>query len=65
MTLTKEEKRWRAESDARTLVEAEVISSDSSRKSAALKELKRMAKEAQEAAGRMKKVANSKNKKKK
>jgi len=55
--LSDEEKAWRAESDARTLAEAETIKADTSRKKAAAKAAKAMAdKEALEAKA-MKKIA--------
>ena len=45
MVLTADDKRWQAESDARTLMDSQVISSDKRRLSAAIKAAKRMAKE--------------------
>jgi len=42
--LTAQDKKWRAESDAYTLVEAETIKLDKSRKSAAIKEVKEIVK---------------------
>ena len=44
-SLTKEDKRWRAQNDARTLAEAETILGDKNRRSAAASEAKKMAKE--------------------
>ena len=43
--LTAEDKRWRAESDARTLMEAETIKGDATRKRAAIGAAKQMVKE--------------------
>lgn len=64
--LSKEEKKWRAESDASTLAEAEAIKSDKSRLKAAAAEARKMAKDAENRAKGMKRVAKfSKGKRKK
>ena len=43
--LTAEDKRWRADSDARTLMEAEAIKGDGTRKRAAISAAKQIVKE--------------------
>jgi len=58
--LTAEQKRWRAESDAQTLAEAETIASDKTRLGAAKKEATRMAQAAAERAQNFVKVATTK-----
>lgn len=55
--LSKQEKKWRAESDAHTLAEAKVIMSDPKRLTSAAKEAGRMAKEKEDQAKAMKSVA--------
>ena len=55
--MTEDERRWRRESDAHTLIEAEKINSDSTRKKAALGEVKRMVNEAEDALKTTRKVA--------
>ena len=54
------DKKWRAESDAGTLIEAEAIQADSKRKKAAIGAAKVMAKEAQDRAKAATKIANKK-----
>ena len=56
-SLSADEKRWRAESDARTLAEANVITGDSTRLKAARAAAKRMAAEQMKYASAMQKVA--------
>lgn len=63
-SLTKDEKKWRAESDAYTLAEAEAIRADKSRLKLAAVEAKKMAKEAEARAKGMKKVSSLSKKKK-
>ncbi len=58
--ISADEKRWRAESDARTLAEAERIKNDRPRLDSAQAAAKRMAEEEAEAAKAMRKVAGSK-----
>lgn len=55
--MSTEEKRWRAEDDARTLSEAEAIKRDPARLKAAQKAAVKLAKEAADKAAGMKKVA--------
>jgi len=43
--ITAEDKKWQAQDDARTLIYAEAIQADKSRRSAAIKEVKNIAKE--------------------
>ncbi len=57
--LSADEKRWRAESDARTLAESNVISTDSARLKAAQAAAKRMAVEQERQASSMQKVAKT------
>lgn len=57
-------KDWQAESDARTLMEAEVIKKDSKRFNAALKAADRMADDKKKESDAMSKVAGLKTKKK-
>lgn len=59
-TLAQDEKRWRAESDARTLAEAETIKQDEKRLSDAQVAAKRMAEEEAERLKAMRKVAGRK-----
>jgi len=47
MISTKEEKQWRAESDARTLLEAERIKQDNARKKMAIAQVAKIEKEAE------------------
>lgn len=61
--ITSEEKRWRAESDARTLAEAQKILQDSSRSKAAKKAAMTMAKDLENSAANMKLAAGGKLKK--
>jgi len=63
MVLTADDKRWQAESDARTLMDSQVISSDKRRLSAAIKAAKRMAKEKAAESKAMDGVAKKKTKK--
>jgi hypothetical protein len=60
-----EEKRWRAESDARTLAEAEAIKQDTSRKKAAARAAKAMVEKEEIEARALKKIARMDNVKKK
>lgn len=55
--MTAQERKWRAQDDARTLSYATEIASDSKRLNAAKKEAARMAAETEKAAKAMKKVA--------
>jgi len=54
--LTAEDKRWRAESDARTLIEAESIKNDSARKRAAITAAKTIIKEKEKEVKAVKKI---------
>lgn len=58
--MSKEEKKWRAESDARTLAEAEVILSDPKRLILASQVAKRMASEKMKEAKAMTQIARKK-----
>jgi hypothetical protein len=58
--MTKQEKEWRAESDAHTLITAEAIMSDSVRKKLALQKVKTIADEREKEAKAAKRVANKK-----
>lgn len=58
--LTSNEKKWRAENDAHTLIDAELIKSDSPRSNAALMEVKRMVVETKKKAKTMEKITNNK-----
>lgn len=58
--MTAEEKRWRAESDARTLVDAEKIRTEKARLGAALKEITRMNKVKEKEIKLAKKVVKTK-----
>lgn len=55
--LTKEQKGWRAQDDARSLIESEAIKADSARLNLALKEAKVIATEAEKRATAAKKVS--------
>lgn len=56
-SMTEEDKKWQAESDARTLAEAEVINGDATRLKAAIKAAADMAKEAKDESDAMSKIA--------
>ena len=58
--VTAEDKRWRAESDARTLAEATVIQKDAQRMKAATEAAARMAEEQRKEAAAMTSVARRK-----
>ena len=58
ISMTAQDKIWRAESDAGTLIEAEAIQADSKRKKAAIGAAKAIAKIAQDKAKAAMKVAN-------
>ena len=58
--LTAQDKKWRAESDARTLIEAENIRNNTGRRKAAIGKAKEMAKEALQNAKAAEKVAKTK-----
>lgn len=60
VSISADEKRWRAESDARTLAEAETIKQDETRLTEAQTAAKRMADEEAERLKAMRKVAGSK-----
>lgn len=60
MTAKQEEEKWQAESDARTLAEAEVIRKDGPRLKKAQKAAKQMEKERKDEAEAMAKIANAK-----
>lgn len=60
IAMTKSDKKWQAESDARTLMEADVIKVDSTRLRAAANAAKLMKKEKQDEAKAMAKVAKLK-----
>ncbi|HBR34522.1 MAG TPA: hypothetical protein DD734_07805 [Firmicutes bacterium] len=62
-SISADEKRWRAESDARALAEANVITGDSARLKAAQAAAKRMAEEQVKQAKSMQKVAKTETKK--
>lgn len=64
-TITVDEKRWQAESDARTMAEYEQIMSDSRRRAAATKAAKEMASDLNKRANAMTKVAGGSKSKKK
>lgn len=59
-SMSSEEKRWEAESDARTLARAEEIKADSKRVQKASQAAKKMALEASKEAASMQKVASGK-----
>ena len=54
---TKQDKKWQAESDARTLAEAEEIKRSASRRTAAKREARQMAKDVAKQVQNLKKVA--------
>lgn len=58
-SISADEKRWRAESDARALAEANIIQSDSARLKAAQAAAKRMAAEQMKHASAIQKVAKN------
>jgi len=58
--MTKEEKNWRAQDDARILIEAESIKSDSPRNTLALGQAKVIAEDAKKRAKAAEKVSNKK-----
>ena len=59
-TLSKDEKRWRAEDDARTMAHYEEIMADSARKKAAIGAAKSMASDLNKRANAMDRVAETK-----
>lgn len=59
-TMSIDEKRWQAESDARTMAQYEEIMQDAARKKAAIAEAKKQASDLNKRAAVMNKVANSK-----
>jgi len=59
MILNKQQKEWRAEEDAYTLISAEAIKADTARKSAALKKVKKLAVDKEKEAKAAKKVATT------
>ena len=59
-SIEEDENRWHAESDARTLSEANIIGKDKSRLTAAIQQAKIMAEKEQEEAKSMKTVAKRK-----
>jgi len=63
MVISKDEKEWRADSDARTLMEAEKIKSDKSRSSAALSKVKSIIKDAENTVKTAKRISGGKSKK--
>lgn len=60
-----QDKKWQAESDARTLAEAEEIKRSAGRRQAAVRRAKQMAKDAQKQVQNLKKVARVAPRKKK
>ena len=58
--MTPQDKKWRAEDDARILADSDVIKKDRTRLSAAIKAAKTMAKEQKERSTAMTKVAGMK-----
>jgi len=60
--ITPEEARWRAEADARTLAEADVINNDPNRKNEALTAAKRVASEMEQRSKDVEKEADAMNK---
>ena len=58
--LTAEDKKWRAESDAYTLIEAQSIMEDASRKKAAMSKVRGIAQDAKKRANAAEKVAKKK-----
>ena len=63
-SMTADEKKWRAESDAETMARYEEIISDASRKRAAIAAARSKAADLNKRAGAMTRVANTKSKKK-
>ena len=59
-TLSKDEKRWRAEDDARTMAHYEEIMADSARKKAAIGAAKSMTSDLNKRANAMNRVAGTK-----
>ena len=59
-TLSKDEERWRAEDDARTMAHYEEIMADSARKKAAIGAAKSMASDLNKRANAMNRVAGTK-----
>jgi len=57
-TMTAEDKKWRADSDARTLAESKIIEQDQTRMKMAKIAAKKMVKERTDEANAMKKVAS-------
>ena len=55
--LTAEDKKWRAERDARTLIEASIVEADPTRKKLAAGEMKKIAEETKEKAKAIGKAA--------
>ena len=62
--ISAQEKKWRAEDDARIMASYEEIMSDNSRKKAAISAAKSMASDLNKRASAMSKVASTKSKKK-
>jgi len=62
--MSAESRRWQAESDARTLIDAETINLDAGRKRRALTEAKKIAAQKKKEMKAAEKVANKKTKKK-
>lgn len=65
ISMTKVDKKWQAESDARTLMEADVIKADAKRLCTAANAAKTLKKEKQDEAKAMAKIATLKKKGKK
>lgn len=63
--MTADEKKWQAESDARTLMEAIDIQNKTTRYNAALREIKSIQKQAEQTAKKANKLVKSKTTKKK
>ena len=61
---TQQDKKWQAESDARTLAEAEEIKRSASRRTAAKREARQMAKDVAKQVQNLKKVARAPRRKK-
>lgn len=62
MDISKQEKKWQTEEDARTLARYEEIMSDTKRKNAAIKEAKKQASDLTKRAALMNNAANRKKK---
>lgn len=62
---TQQDKKWQAESDARTLAEAEEIKRSASRRAAAKREARQMAKDVEKQVKNLKKVSRATPRKKK